>query len=236
MPSVFWPADSSNETSTWTVVSACAAPAVIARTSSEPATNEAKPRTLRARIIDMAFPPSGVMESSRPYEGSRVRTRGEVRALRRTVRTGLVPCEGFVTRRRLSVPSGRDHYHPRHRSRRFLTVALSSVSSVAHRGDDRVRGRVYGRRLSDIAPPDHSPLHGAWSRRSDHGAGGCRVDGQVGRLSARRAHPTERRGLGRRRHLHRGRTRRRGYHRRRRLLDEPDLGTADSAGFPRATG
>ena len=141
-----------------------------------------------------------------------------------------------MTRRRLSARSGRDHYHPPHRSRRFLTVALSSVSSVAHRGDDRVRGRVHGRRLFDIGPPDHSPLHGAWSRRSDRGAGGRRVDGQIGRLSARRAHPTERRRLGRRRHLHRGWTRRCRYHRRRRLLDEPDLGTADPAGFPRAAG
>src|SRR6476660_10576496 len=226
MPSVFWPADSSNETSTWTVVSACAAPAVIARTSSEPAINEARPRTVRARIIDMVFPPSGVMESSRPYEGSRVRTRGrsELSALRRTVRTWLVPCEGLVTRRRLSAPSGRDHYHPRHRSRKSLTVALSSVSSVAHRGDDRVRGRVHGRRLIAIGPSGHSPLHGAWSRRSDRGAGGRRVDGQIGRLSAHRAHPTERRRLGRRRHLYRGWTRRCRYHRRRRLLHETDLG------------
>src|SRR5437870_10602846 len=94
MPSVFWPADSSNDTRTWTVVCARAWTAPIVTTSKDPAINEARPGTDRARMIDMVSPPSGVMEFPRPYEGSRFRTRGGVGpgpGLREVFGHGLFP-------------------------------------------------------------------------------------------------------------------------------------------------
>src|SRR6266480_4187646 len=104
-------------------------------TSRHAVTNEAERRTERKRIVDMYSSLGGHGDPLDPTKG---RELGQGVYLRKA---GLEDGENLVRsvwgfrdlRRRVSAPSGRDHYHPQHRSRRFLTVAHPSVSSVAHR-------------------------------------------------------------------------------------------------------